>query len=113
VLRIVITSFLLCSPGTFRVVFRSSRLGARFGDGQHKPSSKCALAKYDDVDDITFEVLPSPRPQDACSFNTVVTLDTNLACNGRECDVSTVRVVEVMPGKAITDLIHWGFQHCI
>jgi hypothetical protein len=94
-------------------VLRSSRLGARSGDGQHKPSSKCALAKYDDVDDIAFEVLPSPRPQDACSFDTQVTLDTNLACNGRECDVSTVRVVEVMPGKAITYLRFKGFRHCV
>lgn len=83
----------------FRVVLRSSRSGVRIGDGQHKPSSTCSLAKYDDVDDIAFEVLPSSRPQDACSFDTIVTLDTNLACNGLECDVSTVRVVEVMPGR--------------
>jgi hypothetical protein len=100
---IIISLQLCCLVLRFRVVLRSSRLGARSGDGQFKPSSSCALAQYDDVDDIVFEVLPSSRPQDTCSFDTVVTLDANLACNGLECDVSTVRVVEVMPGKAITD----------
>ena len=81
-----------------RVILRSSRSGIRL-DGQHKPSSNCTAAIYDDADDIVFAVLPSPRPQDTCSFQTLVTLDSNLECQGRECHVSTVRVVEVMPGK--------------
>lgn len=82
------------------VVLRSNRSGTRSGDGQHKPTSNCATKVYDDVDDIVFEVLPSPRPQDTCSFETLVTLDTNLVCQGRECGVSTVRVVEVVPGAS-------------
>ena len=80
-----------------RVVLRSSRSGQRL-DGQHKPSSDCPTAVYDDADDIVFDVLPSPRPQDTCSFETLVTLDSNLQCEGRECAISTVRVVEVMQG---------------
>ncbi len=63
-----------------------------------KPDSKCSNGRYDDVDDVVFEVLPSPRPKDTCSFKTLVILDTNLECQGRECAVSTVRVVEVMAG---------------
>eukprot|EP00804_Cyclotella_cryptica_P019736 CCRYP_009662-RD/>CCRYP_009662-RD protein AED:0.10 eAED:0.10 QI:0/0.90/0.86/1/0.90/0.86/23/166/2685 len=88
-----------------RVVSRSSRdpsnpTGAprTRGDAYMKPDSKCANAPYDDVDDIVFEVLPSPRPKDTCSLQTLVTLDTNLECQGRECVVSTVRVVEVIAG---------------
>eukprot|EP00804_Cyclotella_cryptica_P019763 CCRYP_009664-RA/>CCRYP_009664-RA protein AED:0.11 eAED:0.11 QI:135/1/0.94/1/1/1/17/0/2177 len=88
-----------------RVVSRSSRdpsnpTGAprTRGDAYMKPDSKCANAPYDDVDDIVFEVLPSPKPKDTCSFQTLVTLDTNLECQGRECVVSTVRVVEVIAG---------------
>lgn len=81
------------------VALRSGRAGAQSGDGQHKPNSNCAADPYDDVDDMVFEVLQSPRPQDTCSFETLVTLDANLDCQGRECGVSTVRVVEVIPGE--------------
>jgi hypothetical protein len=34
----------------------------------------------------------------ACNFSSVVTLSTNVACDGAECDVDTVRVVQVAPG---------------
>ncbi|KAL3805312.1 hypothetical protein HJC23_009019 [Cyclotella cryptica] len=88
-----------------RVVLRSSRSVSdpskslpRRSDGEHKPTSNCATAPFDDVDDMIFEVLPSPRPQDICSFQTLVTLDSSLECELRECAVSTVRVVEVVPG---------------
>lgn len=33
-----------------------------------------------------------------CDFETLVSLDTNLDCDGRECLVDTVKVVEVVPG---------------
>ena len=84
---------------------RSSRSGTRSNDGYYKPASSCGQRDYDDTDDIVFEVLPSPRPQDTCSFETLVTLDENLICQGRECLVSTVRVVEVIPG---TILFEWN-----
>jgi hypothetical protein len=48
--------------------------------------------------DLVFDVLPSQRPQDVCDFQTLVTLDENLECHGRECLVDTLRVVEVFPG---------------
>ena len=38
-----------------------------------------------------------------CSFETLVTLDENLNCQGRECLVSTVRVVEVIPGTILSE----------
>jgi hypothetical protein len=88
------------------VVLRSSRdpnnpkkSTARNSDGLHKPDSNCVTFPFDDVDDVVFEVLPSPRPKDICSLHTLVTLDSNLECNGRECTVSTVRVVEIVQGK--------------
>ena len=56
----------------------------------------CALISHSS--DLVFEVLPSALPKDTCSFQTRVKLDTNLECHQRECAVSTVRVVEVMPG---------------
>ena len=34
-----------------------------------------------------------------CDFETLVSLDTNLNCDGRECLVDTVKVVEVVPGS--------------
>lgn len=88
------------------VVLRSSRNPSNpttpttCTDGYLKPNFNCSNAPFDDVDDIVFEVLPSPRPKDACSFETLVTLDENLECQGRECAVSTVRVVEVMAGMS-------------
>lgn len=48
--------------------------------------------------DLAFDVLPSQRPQDLCDFETLVTLDSNLECYGAECNVDTVKVVEVLPG---------------
>ena len=96
------THICLClALSKFRVVSRSSRSGNRSGDGQFKPTSNCGQRDYDDTDDIVFEVLPSPTPQDTCRFETLVTLDDNLSCQGRECLVSTVRVVEVVPGKIL------------
>ena len=90
------------------VVLRSSRdpndpnkSKARNSDGLHKPDSNCATSPFDDVDDLIFEVLPSPRPKDACLLNPLVTLDSNLACHERECTVSTLRVVEVIQGKQL------------
>ena len=80
-----------------RVVLRSGRDGPR-SDGQNKPSSNCAIRDDDDVDDLVFDVLPSYRPQDLCDFETLVTLDTNIAPVGMESQVSTLRVVEVLPG---------------
>lgn len=71
----------------------------------HKPNSNCATNIHDDADDIVFEVLPSQRPQDMCSFDTMITLDTNLECLGTECGVSTVRVVEVVSGEYIVDAV--------
>lgn len=67
-------------------------------DGNHKPESDCASELFDDVDDLVFDVLPSFRPQDMCNFQTIVTLDENLECNGQECLVDTVRVVQVTQG---------------
>lgn len=90
-----------------RVSLRSSRIRnddgsyksrIRSGDGLHKPSNSCAAGTYDDSDDIVIEVLPTVKPSDRCDFQSVVVLDENLACHGRECNVDTVRVVEVAPG---------------
>lgn len=87
-----------------RVVLRSSRnpekpsRSTKRNDSYIKPNSNCPSVPFDDVDDIVFEVLPSPIPQLTCSFDTTVTLDSNLQCEGKECIVSTVRVVEVLPG---------------
>jgi hypothetical protein len=36
--------------------------------------------------------------ESACNFSSVVTLSTNIVCDGVECDVDTVRVVQVAPG---------------
>jgi hypothetical protein len=44
---------------------------------------------YDNLCDLT---------EGACNFSSVVTLSTNLACDGVECDVDTARVVQVAPG---------------
>jgi len=87
-----------------RVGLRSSRSlsdptrQSRNNDGFHKPDTNCAKDIYDDTDDIVFDVLPSFRPQDQCAFETVVTLDANIPCHGRECTISTIRVVEAFPG---------------
>ena len=86
------------------MVLRSSRnplkpsQSAKRSDSYNKPNSNCPSAPFDDVDDIVFEVLPSMIPRQMCSFDTIVTLDSNLQCKGKECIVSTVRVVEVLPG---------------
>jgi hypothetical protein len=91
----------------------------RASDGNHKPDSNCATEDFDDTDDLVFDVLPSPRPKDACSFETLVTLDKSLKCHGAECAVSTVRVVEVMPGMSVTPLVciyqekKWSSFHLI
>lgn len=76
-----------------------SKSSARNSDGMHKPDSDCATSPFDDVDDLVFDVLPSPRPKDICSFDSFVQLDSNLECHGRECVVSTLRVVEVAQGE--------------
>ena len=110
-----------------RVVFRSGRDGAQTTDGQHEPTVECPTGNfichllfchiewrcnvyslllplsvrtgsYDDADDLVFDVLPGARPQDICNFQTQVTLNSNILCHGRECQVSTIRVVEVAPG---------------
>eukprot|EP00804_Cyclotella_cryptica_P004534 CCRYP_006892-RA/>CCRYP_006892-RA protein AED:0.17 eAED:0.17 QI:494/0.84/0.6/1/0.94/0.9/20/0/2106 len=99
-----------------RVVSRSSRMQSNpttttaRTDAYLKPNSNCPNAPYDDIDDVAFEVLPSPRPKDTCSFDTIVTLDRNLECEGQECAVSTVRVVEVMAG-VFYEYIHLPCVH--
>ena len=70
-----------------RVVLRSAREG-----------SNVQNSMYNNRDDLVFGVLSSQRPQDLCDFQTLVRLDQNLACYGRECLLDTMRVVEVVPG---------------
>jgi hypothetical protein len=89
------------------VVLRSSRnpnqpskSSPRNSDGLHKPDSSCGTSRFDDTDDLVFDVLPSPRPKDLCSFETLVKLESNLPCYGRECVLSTLRVIEVVQGKS-------------
>jgi len=65
---------------------------------RHASSNSCAVGTYDDSDDIVIEVLPTVKPSDRCDFQSVVVLDENLACSGKECNVTTVRVIEVTPG---------------
>ena len=48
--------------------------------------------------DLSFDVLPSYRPQDLCDFRTIVTLTDNLPCTGLECISDTLGVFEVAPG---------------
>jgi len=67
-------------------------------DGNFKPDSPCPPGDFDDADDVVFDVLPSYRNQDVCDFETIVKLDENLACQGKECRVDTVRTIEVVPG---------------
>ena len=76
-----------------------SKSSARIADGIHKPDSVCATSPFDDVDDLVFDVLPSPRPKNICSFDSIVQIDSNLECHGRECVVSTLRIVEVTHGE--------------
>ena len=40
-----------------------------------------------------------------CDFQTLVTLEENLDCYGRECVVDTMRVVEVVPG------VYYEYHH--
>lgn len=93
----------MCSLPT-RVVLRSSRdpanpsLAVSRLDSYLKPHS-CSPSMFDDHDDLAFEVLPSPIARDECSFGILLELDESLDCVGKECAVSTVRVVEVMQGK--------------
>lgn len=42
--------------------------------------------------------LCNPDEDGVCNFAMSVTLDTNLACYGKECRVDTVQVVQVQPG---------------
>lgn len=95
-----------------RAVLRSSRnpnkpskSSPRNSDGLHKPDSNCGTSHFDDVDDLVFDVLPSLRPKDMCSFETLVTLESNLPCYGRECILSTLRVIEVVQGKSVRDIV--------
>ena len=100
-----------------RVVLRSSRkIGdpsatAPRNDGQFVVESACISLDYDDVDDLVFPVLPSPKAKDVCDFKTIVTLDENLSCTGHECNVDTVRVVEAMPGVFYEVSCHTIFPH--
>ncbi len=95
-----------------RVSLRSTRVirsnywwyGSNQRDGAHKPNA-CPQDIYDDTDDLVFQVLPSPRPQDMCDFQATITLDQSLSyCDSNvraeyaECHVDTLRVVEVLPG---------------
>ena len=80
-----------------RIVLRSGRNGRR-ADGNFKPDSPCPVGEFDDADDALFDVLPSYRNQDECDFKTIVKLDENIACHGKECRVDTVRTIEVIPG---------------
>ncbi len=102
-----------------RVALRSSRSIAKRGnpqvwvwwpkinsdDGQHKPFLACGKDPYDDTDDLIFQVLPSPKPEEMCDFETTITLDQSLSyCDSSanaeyaECHVDVPRVVEVLPG---------------
>jgi len=68
-------------------------------EGVHKPDTMCnEKYVFDDADDLVFDVQPNLRPQDVCDFQTIVTLDENLSCTDKECEVDTIRVVEVTTG---------------
>jgi len=46
-----------------------------------------------------------------CQYSATVTLDTNLACDGTECNIDTIRVVQVEPGVFFEFLRQPCVQH--
>lgn len=45
-----------------------------------------------------YQALCNPSEGGACNYAQTVTLESNLACSGRECRVDTVQIVQVAPG---------------
>lgn len=45
-----------------------------------------------------YEKLCNASTDGVCDFASIVTLDTNLPCDGTECNIDVIRVVQVAPG---------------
>jgi hypothetical protein len=45
-----------------------------------------------------YQVLCNPNDDGSCNFSTTVTLESNVACYGKECRIDNLEVVQVAPG---------------
>lgn len=78
------------------------RAGSTFPLAHHEPEhweSDESIKRFVlSQDSQLYQLLCNPNADGSCNFSNTVTVDSNMACFGRECRVDDLQVVQVTPG---------------